>query len=1218
MTKEEIKKATLASPYRVSREVLAIELQPGIGLPKEDASALLSYKTASALHFFNGLKLMKKGLKQIKYDLFHWLPTRVTGTLLQPDGTPARDIIIKVAPPDDLGDVIWGEPGAVTDIHGTFIIKLPSGIIMPSDNTLKFLFRGRNAEVLRGIKVGNSSPAFLNEIRLEVKLEPVPRSIIASLASVLGWISDITEETTQEPETKPPDMQVKLGEDKDSLIVFKSDMSRDLFRFNVLIRLVEPRLSILRRSWHTGGISTEMYVSIGKHEGDDVWFKSGSSGISPSFSDRIPIDRPLNIDDFRDDLIGDRGTGVIDDNRIVPMAATLGLGYVVKMAQHWMPSGLSLGNLVYSLPLAPGEQQRVAVFEQIQTASVFEKETLDVEEQQSFSQITDASTQAVFASSFDEASRGSSHYDSVSTSQGSGGAWGVGGGILAGVPGLGGFLGAGGGGSSSSGVSTSSGNSSQTLDGARNYVSSAAEDLHNSVQRQASARRRVQRTGMRLATASDRETAVTKVITNNNRMHALTIQYWEVLRNFEVTTSVDGVTLVCFVPLEVIRFLPDGQPIMLGDAQISKREDIIKRYSQIAKHADILHRRVPADLRYGIDLLMEFISNPEAEFAKQDDLAENTVEVSVTARLLPHETIYAAITTKNSGRFGPIPLAGYVKELPDRFTDASHAYATTSELFKALQENYRDNLNPVPVRAAFALPDWFALHEITGIELTRSFNSFTYQLNPKDGDPAKEIVKQLATAEGMEALSKSGGIPAYLQMEVDAILNGVRLDPNRLESEFGGPTVLQVEMMLKTKPEVAPFHLINESSAFYLPSTPYPMAALRQVPVLKYSDLLKIEKLLQHVVHDPVTYSKFVWQSLTAEERAIMLEGYTIGVPSDGIPDESQNIPLLNCVANQVLGFYGNAMVMPFNIPPDLAGMLTDDSDKEEKAPFTTGVIQNALTEFHRKAFSPPISHITLPTRGVLGEAVLGTSPSAEKIDLTRFWNWQDSPIAQASDIGTIDLNRGSSLVSGMEGPKALTGLSPMIANINATPASEGGELVKALIAGANTKDLPDITGSKELVDLVGKTLSTAEAARADALAKASSMASEALKAAPDVLKATAEGKAAQDKAAAESKATKETKDASDKKEKENAEQETRKQNFLSLKQNANGYLEQAEALFPDEAMAKKFAEKIIGSATAGMPPSWLASLLPSFKNDKWPNGTKVFQNAILNAMLIN
>ena len=35
---------------------------------------------------------------------------------------------------------------------------------------------------------------------------------------------------------------------------------------------------------------------------------------------------------------------------------------------------------------------------------------------------------------------------------------------------------------------------------------------------------------------------------------------------------------------------------------------------------------------------------------------------------------------------------------------------------------------------------------------------------------------------------------------------------------------------------------------------------------------------------------------------------------------------------------------------------------------------------------------VPIPTDGVFAEAVLGRSNSAEKLDITRFWNWQDSP----------------------------------------------------------------------------------------------------------------------------------------------------------------------------------------------------------------------------------
>jgi len=66
----------------------------------------------------------------------------------------------------------------------------------------------------------------------------------------------------------------------------------------------------------------------------------------------------------------DDGTFTADETR--PMAGTLGLGYTLWLAQRWTYQGLALGNLVYSLPLAPGEQQQVAIFERTDSSAVFE------------------------------------------------------------------------------------------------------------------------------------------------------------------------------------------------------------------------------------------------------------------------------------------------------------------------------------------------------------------------------------------------------------------------------------------------------------------------------------------------------------------------------------------------------------------------------------------------------------------------------------------------------------------------------------------------------------------------------------------------------------------------------------------------------------------------------------------------------------------------------
>jgi hypothetical protein len=338
--------------------------------------------------------------------------------------------------------------------------------------------------------------------------------------------------------------------------------------------------------------------------------------------------------------------------------------------------------------------------------------------------------------------------------------------------------------------------------------------------------------------------------------------------------------------------------------------------------------------------------------------------------------------------------------------------------------------------------------------------------------------------------------------------------------------------------------------------------------------------------------------SLTPEERAIMLEGFTIGVPADGAPDPTQHVPLLNCVANQVLGFYGNAMIMPFNIPAEVATQLTITDRQEARRPFTTAEVQNALTQFHRTGFSPPVSHIALPTRGVLGEAVLGSCPSAEKIDLTRFWNWQDSPIAQAADIAGSTLNKGSSLI-GATAPSTLTGMPSLINNINAPPADANAAL-QALIAGQNTKDLPNITGMDQLATLQGKTIDTAEKARADALAKAQSLASEGLNKAGDIMKARADSQKAADQERKQQQA-----DA------EKARSTQSQQAVSDMRTNANNYLAVADSK-SDQNSANAYASQIVSQKFGSSGPALdvASSLFTSYHKFKSGNSGPLTQGS--------
>jgi hypothetical protein len=1131
--------------------------------------AVANIQKLAVSHFYTGLVNLRKDFAgQVLFPPDqNQFPRELHGTVALPGGQPAAALVVSILPFVDASNnatVNFTQTG-ITDDHGQFSIRnLPSAFVR-SNTSISLQFRGSNGTETKQFAASQIGPlGIVGNVTLALALTPLPQSIVASLAGLVGSLDEVLPAPPRPGTTDNP-ISVKLG-GCECPIHFERDLPEERFRYSMLVRLVEPRTSILTQTIIFRGVKDNIYFSALRNS---AW--SAIPNTQSTFVERVPVDQPISVDGFRDRIVGIEN-GVISEAETVPMAGTLGLGYVLQMAQQWKSKGLSLGDLVYSLPLAPGEQQRVAVFEQRQTLSTVELETLDYDEQQQASQQSDSSTQAVFNSGFAEHVRGASSF----TTQADSSSWGVAGGVgaILGPVAIG--IGAGGGGGSSS----SSGSSSNSLDGTRDYVSTAASQAHNSIERQASARRHAQRTGMRLATASDTEQVTTKVITNNNRMHALTMQYWEVLRHFEVSTAIDGVTLVCFVPLEVVRFVPPGASVNLIETDVSTRAQVLFRYSQIIKHADILRRWIPFQYRQGLAILEEFASNPRAlpAFASA---TEDIITISLRGSFLPMEDVYVSVLTRRGTRLGPVRMNGPVPALPDTVTDPAHAFQTKAQLVGELIRR-RGPDQDITITSNITLPSSVNPDDVVGFELSRNFRTLTYQLVPPAADPIQTLL-------GGNLNTNSPFLVTLLD-RIDATLNGVTMTPDQLEQELGGPSVWGFSAGIVGPPvETYASGFIGRAERLELPANGYPIAAQAVAPLLKFNQLLRIEQVLQHVMRNTITYSRAVWSSLTPEERAIMLEGFTIGVPADGIPDPTQHVPLLNCVANQLLGFYGNSMIMPFNIPAEVATRMTVGTT-DQKRPFTTSEVQNALTQFHRAGFSPPVSNITLPTHGVLGEAVLGTCPSAEKIDLTRFWNWQDSPLPQAADIAGTTLNKGSTLI-GATAPSTLTGLPSIVQNVNA-PAADANAALQALIAGQNTKDVPNITGIDQLAALQGKTLDTAEKARADALARAQTLATEGLNKAGDIMKARADSQRADQQAQQQQQTQAQTK----------ANQQSQ-QAVTTMRTNASNYLSVADSR-PDQASANAYAAQIVQQLFGGqtVPLETASSLFNNYR--KFQSGT--------------
>ena len=160
---------------------------------------------------------------------------------------------------------------------------------------------------------------------------------------------------------------VHLGESGPCQAIYNSHQAIDTFPYGVFFRLVEPQLSIVQQVTNVNSTVNGAFYPLPVY----ATASNATNGTPISYADRVPVEQPLTVDGFRDQIMGLDTNGLFTADETVPMAATLGLGYVLGMQQQWTFAGLGLGDLVYSLPLAPGEQQQVAVFERVDTAEVY-------------------------------------------------------------------------------------------------------------------------------------------------------------------------------------------------------------------------------------------------------------------------------------------------------------------------------------------------------------------------------------------------------------------------------------------------------------------------------------------------------------------------------------------------------------------------------------------------------------------------------------------------------------------------------------------------------------------------------------------------------------------------------------------------------------------------------------------------------------------------------
>ena len=166
------------------------------------------------------------------------------------------------------------------------------------------------------------------------------------------------------------------------------------------------------------------------------------------------------------------------------------------------------------------------------------------------------------------------------------------------------------------------------------------------------------------------------------------------------------------------------------------------------------------------------------------------------------------------------------------------------------------------------------------------------------------------------------------------------------------------------------FQNIGDDLSSYDGVTIYTGPSTEELKDPRKEDVNIVNKLIAHLNDNLEYYHRAIWLNMSPERRFMLLDGIVLNGKGEGRS-------VASLVENELLTVVGNSLVFP------VASGLNLNPDFGQK---------ESLTEYYMTAAAEPIS-ISVPTKGVFAEAVMGKCNSCEKIDESRFWRWEESPI---------------------------------------------------------------------------------------------------------------------------------------------------------------------------------------------------------------------------------
>lgn len=218
-----------------------------------------------------------------------------------------------------------------------------------------------------------------------------------------------------------------------------------------------------------------------------------------------------------------------DDDDGGPDGEQIRQGYILVYRVSWNPIGHALGDIVYSLPLAPAETVNLAVVDWSRQDMAARREDGTFDEQLAYSLARDRTIDETMTSALTERQTGGSV--------------------------LGGAAGQYNGGEYT--IAASVGGAYAESNATRDLSASTVQNVADRISQAGSAQRRLATSVIVQAAQAEQTSVATRSITNHNHCHTLTILYYQLLRQFHVVTEFEELIPVLLVPYQVDRIFTD-------------------------------------------------------------------------------------------------------------------------------------------------------------------------------------------------------------------------------------------------------------------------------------------------------------------------------------------------------------------------------------------------------------------------------------------------------------------------------------------------------------------------------------------------------------------------------------------------------------------------------------------------------------------------------------